>query len=136
MSKRKKTTGRALDGVAVLVVEDHPPSARMLSALLTAAGADVKTVEDAESAVAVLDAFRARVVVVDLVLPGTSGLALVQTIKADARTRDIVCIAVTVLNGQDGERAALAAGCAAYVRKPIDTDTFVALVARHLGKKS
>jgi len=136
MSKHEKTKSPALDGVAVLVVEDHLPSARMLSALLTAAGADVKRVEDAESAAAVLDAFRPSVVVVDVVLPGTSGLALVETIKADVRTRNIVCIAVTVLNGPESERVALAAGCAAYVRKPIDTDTFVALVARHLRSKS
>jgi CheY-like chemotaxis protein len=36
----------------------------------------------------------------------------------------------------DAERVALRAGCAAYLRKPIDTETFAAAVAKHLGHKS
>jgi two-component system, cell cycle response regulator DivK len=129
------STGSAvLDGVAVLVVEDHPESGRMIAAMLEAAGAVVKVVGSAEDAVDVVDVFRPRILVVDLVLPGVSGAALVRSLKANMKTSKIVCVAVTVQTGYDDERAAMDAGCVEYVRKPIDTDTFAAVLAGHLEK--
>ena len=126
---------RVLEGVLVLVVEDHPASGRMVAAVLSAAGADVKVVDTAEAAMPVLATFRPHALVVDVVLPGASGHALVQLIKAQPTMRGIVCIAVSVLNGDDARREALRMGCAEYVKKPIDTDTFAALIAGHLGGK-
>lgn len=122
----------ALRSVPVLVVEDHGASARMLSALLTAAGAKVLAVDTAQAALTALETFPARVLIVDLVLPDADGLALVRTLKADAKTRHIACIAVTVMNDRDTERSAYEAGCVAYVAKPVDTDNFATLVAKQL----
>lgn len=123
---------KVLVGVPVLVVEDHPASARMTAALLRAAGAQVRIVGTAEAAMTLLETFLPRAIVIDVVLPGVGGLEFVTLLKADARTQDIVCIAVTVVNGHDLERAAMDAGCAAYLRKPIDTDNFASLLATHL----
>jgi len=124
--------GGVLEGVSVLVVEDHAASARMIAALLAAAGAQVELAESVAAAQELLDRVLPRVLVVDLVLAETGGLALVSALKANPTTRDIVCIAMTVLNGGDCERAAYDAGCAAYVRKPVDVDTFANLLAKHL----
>lgn len=132
MTSASSDSGGTLEGAPILVVEDHPASGRMLAAVLTAAGAVVTTVDTAEKAVAVARATPPRVAVVDLVLPGAGGLTLVEALKAAPETRAVVCIAVTVMNGEELERSARAAGCAAYVRKPIDTETFAALVARLL----
>jgi CheY-like chemotaxis protein len=121
-----------LQGVTVLVVEDHSASARMTAALLAAASAQVRTVGTAEAALSLLETFLPRVVVVDLVLPGIGGIELVTMLKANDRTRDIVCVAVTVINGHDLEQAARNAGCADYLRKPLDTDTFASTIAKHL----
>lgn len=122
----------ALRNVPVLVVEDHGASARMLAALLTVAGAKVRAVDTAEAALTTLETFPARVLIVDLVLPRTDGLALVRALKADEKTRHIVCIAVTVMNDRETERSAYEAGCVAYFGKPVDTDNFATLVAEQL----
>jgi len=123
---------RALEGIPVLVVEDHPASARMLAALLGAAGAVVKIADSAEAALVALLDFRPRLLLVDLVLPGDSGIGLVIQLKADPKTQGIVCIAMTVVNGPELARAAKDAGCVAYIRKPFDTDTLAASLAKHL----
>lgn len=121
-----------LDGVSLLLVEDDPASSRLYTAVLSAAGAKVTTVETALAALETLQTFLPRVLLVDIVLPDSNGLALVKVLKADDRTRGIVCIAITVLNGPDTERAARDAGCSDYVRKPVDSEALAALIASHL----
>jgi len=122
----------SLTGVPILVVEDDPAGARLLAVLLTSSGSDVRIAHSAEEALTVLEEFPAQVVVVDLLLPRMNGLLLVQRIKAAPATRDVVVIAVSVVNGPETERLALERGCAAYVAKPIDIQTFAATVNAHL----
>ena len=113
-----------LRGVPILVVEDDPASARLLAVLLRILGCDVRLAPSAEEALAVLDEFPARVLVLDLVLPRMGGLLLAKQLKRSSATRDIVVIAVSVVDGPETERLALESGCAAYVRKPIDIEAF------------
>jgi len=119
----------ALAGVQVLVVEDDAPSAKLAFVLLTDAGCRVRVARTAEEAIALLDAFTPQIVVLDLILPRTSGLVLVEMLKADARTRESVVVAVTSFHGPEAERLALDAGCAGFIRKPIDTESFAATLA-------
>ena len=123
-----------LAGIPVLVVEDDPSSARLLSVLLTTEGSDVRVARTAEEALAILQVFPARLIIVDLVLPSMSGLVLVQTLKRTPSTRGIIAVAVSVVDGLETERMALESGCVAYLRKPLDiqavVDTLIANVQR------
>jgi CheY-like chemotaxis protein len=112
-------------GPPVLVVDADLSSAKHLSQLIRGEGADVHVVHSAEEALPILYDRRPRAVVLDLVLPRMSGLLLVQLIKAEPWGRDIVVLAVTAINGPEGERVALDAGCAAYIRKPVNAEHFV-----------
>jgi CheY-like chemotaxis protein len=131
--KKRKGGAHALSGHSVLLVEDDAASRKLEAVLLTDAGALVTAVDSAEEAIAVLARRKPDAVVLDLILPRMGGLVLVEQLKTDPATKDIVVIAVTSLNGADAERVALRAGCAAYLKKPIDTQTFAATVASYLG---
>lgn len=121
-----------LNGVRILVVEDDPASARLLLVLLVQQGADVRVAQNAEEANAILKTYAAQMIVADLILPKMSGLLLVKQLKANEATRDIPVIAVSVVDGAETERLALQSGCAAYIRKPIDIETFTTVVVAHL----
>lgn len=121
-----------LQDVPVLVVDDDAASAKLFSILLRSEGCDVRVAQSAEEAFNVLERFRPRIIVLDLILPLMSGLLFAQHIKGDPATSDIILIAVTVFNGPDAERTALSAGCSAYLRKPIDALTFAEFLAKHL----
>lgn len=127
-----------LKGTTILVVEADPASNRLIATVLALAGATVEGVGSAEDAVRRLATLRPDAIVVDLVLPGAGGLALVHVVKSTPATKDVVCIALTAANAnaRDTEQAAMMAGCAAQVRKPIDTDTFAGFIARQLGGRS
>jgi two-component system, cell cycle response regulator DivK len=119
-------------GEPILVVEDDPASTKLLSLLLTEAGAEVAIALDAEEALLMLHGFRPRLILLDLVLPGVGGLVLLEKLMADPFTRNIPVIAVTAVNGPEVEREVMKAGCAGYLRKPIDVQTFTESISQFL----
>jgi CheY-like chemotaxis protein len=122
----------ALTGVPILVVDDDPPGARLVRLLLSGAGADVRTAYSAEEALDVLREFPARLILVDLMLPGMNGFALARRLKAAAP--QVVTVAISVVHGAETERHALESGCAALIHKPIDVNSFAQTVARHIDR--
>jgi CheY-like chemotaxis protein len=71
------------DLVRVLVVEDSDDQRDLLRAYFEKAGCAVTTVKNAEEAVDSYDALRPELAVVDLVLPGMDGWALVEKLRVD-----------------------------------------------------
>jgi two-component system capsular synthesis sensor histidine kinase RcsC len=122
----------ALAGVPILVVDDDPPGARLVRLLLSGAGAHVRTAYSGEEALDLLREFRARLILVDLVLPGMNGFVLARCLKA--AFPDVVAVAMSVVHGAETERHALESGCVALIHKPIDVNSFAQTVARHLDR--
>jgi CheY-like chemotaxis protein len=81
----------------------------------------------------VLKSFRPQLIVLDLVLPRLGGLLLAKKLGREPATRDAAIISVSAFRSAEVEQAALEAGCAAYVSKPIDTRRFPSLIAEHLA---
>jgi len=67
-------------------------------------------------------------------LPGMDGLTATRTLKADPATSEIPVVAVTSYAMKGDEEKARAAGCCAYVTKPIDKTLFLETVASVLRK--
>lgn len=133
---QKSASTPPLAGKRVLVVDDHASSAKLAAVLLRSEGCEVVIARSAEDAFPVLGSFKPQAIVLDLILPMMSGLLFAQRIKADPATRDIILIAVTVLNGEHTERLAREAGCTAYVQKPINPVTFVECLVEHLKEEA
>jgi len=108
-----------------LIVDDNEVNRKLLGYVLEAGGFEVRMAGNADEALRVLATARPRVVLMDIQLPGTSGLELTRRLKADPALRDIVIIAVTSYAMTGDEQKALAAGCDGYLSKPIDVTTFV-----------
>ena len=106
--------------IKILVIEDHAVDLKLADLVLSTAGHDVSAVE-AGQAFAAIKEDRPQLILLDLDLPGMDGLALARKLKAEERTRDSHVVAVTCYPEQYPKAAALAAGCDAYLLKPIDT---------------
>jgi len=105
----------------ILVIEDHAADLKLADLVLNTAGHDVNTAEAAEPAFAAIQEDRPQLILLDLDLPGMDGLAMARKLKADPDTRDIHIVAVTFYSERYPKAAALAAGCDAYLLKPINT---------------
>lgn len=116
----------------ILVVDDNPINLKLIAFLLRGEGYDIRTAGDAEEAIGVLREFEPRLILMDLQLPGMSGLDLTRRLKSDPATTGIVIVALTAFAMKGDEQRAREAGCDGYITKPIDVGTFPALVARHV----
>jgi CheY-like chemotaxis protein len=79
----------------VLVVDDDPDIAVYLTSLLEDHDHEVRSARDAGRAIAALASYRPDVILVDVLLPGRSGLDLLVTLRHDPERRDIPLVLVT-----------------------------------------
>jgi two-component system, cell cycle response regulator DivK len=119
----------------ILIVDDNPTNLKLVGFLLAGHGYELRTATDAEEALAVLEDFRPRLIVMDLQMPGMDGLELTRRLKAEPRTRDIIILAVTAYAMKGDEERARNAGCDGYVTKPIDTRELPRLIADCIARQ-
>jgi CheY-like chemotaxis protein len=121
-------------GEVVLVVDDNPMNLKLVRFLLKRGGYDVREAADAEQAIAILADVVPAVILMDIQLPGMDGLELTRRLKLDERTRAVPIVAVTAFAMAGDDQRAFAAGCDAYVTKPIDTRALPGLIERMVGR--
>jgi CheY-like chemotaxis protein len=122
-------------GKSVLIIDDTPANLKLARVLLTSEGYDVRVASDADQALRVLAEFRPDLILMDIQLPRMDGLELTRRIKGDPQMRRIVIVAMTSYAMKGDEAKALAAGCDAYVTKPIDTRTLPGELAAILARE-
>jgi CheY-like chemotaxis protein len=105
----------------ILVIEDHPTQLKLAHHVLSAAGHEVSKAEAAEQTFTAIKSDRPELILLDLSLPGMDGLELARKLKADPETHGILVVAITSYPEKYSKAAALAAGCDAYIQKPINT---------------
>ena len=120
----------------ILLVEDNEVNRRLAGFLLRSHGYQVREATTAAAAFEMVDKERPDLIVMDIQLPGMDGLEITRKLKGQPSTADIPVIAVTSYAMKGDREKALAAGCAGYVTKPIDKNTFIQEVAAHVSNKS
>jgi two-component system cell cycle response regulator len=122
-----------MGGAPILIVDDNLSNTKLLAFLLTAKGYEVRTAASAQDALAVLESFLPRLILMDIQLPGMDGLTLTKQLKADPRTSHIPIIAATAYAMKGDEARAREAGCDGYITKPIDTRRLPQDIERYLS---
>jgi CheY-like chemotaxis protein len=122
-------------GKRVMLIEDNPVNRRLAQFLLKSQGYVVCEAASAPEAFATLKEQRPDLILMDIQLPVMDGLTATRQLKADPATRDIPVVAVTSYAMQGDEEKALAAGCDAYITKPIDKTRFLETVAGLLAAR-
>lgn len=122
-----------MTGAPILIVDDNASNTKLLAFLLASKGYVVRTAASATEALAVLDEFQPKLILMDIQLPGMDGLALTRQLKADPRTSTIPIIAATAYAMKGDEQRARDAGCDGYITKPIDTRRLPQEIERYLA---
>ena len=116
-------------GEPILIVDDNPTNLKLARVVLAAEGYEVRVAVDAEEALALLDSFHPRLILMDLQLPGMDGLTLTRRLKGDPATSGVAIVALTAYAMKGDEEKARQAGCDGYITKPIDTRTLPGVIA-------
>ncbi len=117
----------------VLVVDDEPDLLGALRLRLSAAGYRVTTVSDGLAAVAAVRDGDPDVVVLDLVLPGLDGHAVLQRLGDLERGRPLPVLCLSARTGYQDQERAESGGAVAFMAKPYDPAELLAEVARLAG---
>lgn len=119
-------------GEKMLIVEDNPMNMELATDLLEASGYVVIQAGMAEEGIELTRVESPDLVLMDVGLPGMNGLEATGVLKQDPTTKDINVVALTAHAMKGDEEKALAAGCAGYLTKPIDTREFPKTVTRFI----
>jgi two-component system, cell cycle response regulator DivK len=120
----------------ILVAEDNAVNLELTTALLEVAGCAVLTVETGAEGIRLAVEAQPDLIVLDIRLPDMSGYDAARCLKADPRTAWIPLMAFTAHAMRGEEERAFAAGCDAYLTKPVDTECFHESVRRLLEASS
>ncbi len=114
----------------VLVVEDNDGNMRLLHDVLEADGYNVLQAKDGMEGWRLAREHRPDLILMDIRLPGVSGLEVTKRLKADETLKSIPVIAVTAFAREGDEEKFLEGGCDAYIAKPISLPNFLQTVER------
>jgi class 3 adenylate cyclase/CheY-like chemotaxis protein len=112
----------------VLVVDDQPANIRLLEAILTPRGYDVRTASSGAEALAAIDADDTDLVLLDIVMPGMDGYEVCRAIRERPATAYLPVVMVTA-SGDEQKIQALEAGADDFLTKPINKSELLARVA-------
>src|SRR5437763_14108078 len=119
-----------MDGKRILIVDDDPMSIKLVRALLAGEGYMVRSAESADEALAEVQTFDPRLILIDIQLPGVNGWALATQLRSDP-TMDKTCIVALTAYALEGDaQKARNTGFNEYITKPIAARTLPSLASR------
>ncbi len=104
----------------VLIVDDEPRNCVLLQVHLEGEGYRVLTASDGPSAILEANRSSPDLILLDVMMPGMSGIEAAETLKSAAATRAIPIIMVTALQDRESKLLALRSGAEEFLAKPID----------------
>jgi CheY-like chemotaxis protein len=132
LSTHKASRVNTLMPPTILIVDDYRDAADVWGVYLRSEGFSVLTAADGVAALSVATKERPDLIVLDLELPGKTGIEVAETLRAQASTRDIPLIAATGYSHAKQLDLARAAGFNAVVVKPCDPAALVSEIRRLL----
>ena len=112
----------------ILIVEDEKPVREMVVFALGRAGFQCSEAADGRAARIAVGDRRPDLILLDWMLPDTSGIDLARGLRRDPRTQDIPIIMLTARGQEDDKVTGLAAGADDYVTKPFSPRELVARI--------
>jgi PAS domain S-box-containing protein len=124
-------------GLRVLVVDDEPDSRRTIAAILKQYGAAVTAAASAKEGLTLSARQSFDVLLCDIAMPEQDGYSLIRRIRslADEKSR-IPAVALTAYGRPSEREIALAEGFDEYLKKPVEPDELVSMVADVVGRKT
>lgn len=119
----------------ILVVEDEPPMARVLAAILESAGYEVHVETSGRAAIGYAAESQVHLVILDLRLPDVNGYEVCRAIRQFANSWSLPILMLTGMHKPVDQLRGFAFGADAYMTKPCDPDEILKTISALLGKR-
>lgn len=118
---------------AILIIEDNAQNLYMMRFLLEQSGFTVVAAQDGRQGIEMACGSIPLAILLDIQLPQMDGYAVARELRKCQNLNNVPIIAVTSYAMMGDREKALEAGATHYIEKPIDPDTFVDYLRRHIG---
>jgi CheY-like chemotaxis protein len=126
-SDPEPTVGHGLPRARVLIVDDMPEVLQLLGDFLTQCGHEVMTSATGAEALDAVPAFRPDVILVDMKMPGLSGMKVLDAVRRAGLTVPVILISAQPPRAREGFFATL--------KKPFDLDTVARTVVEAVSQR-
>ncbi|MEM7113015.1 MAG: ATP-binding protein [Chloroflexota bacterium] len=116
----------------VLIVDDIAQNRDVLVKMLAPLNFELFTAESGEEAVALVDVVQPTIVLMDLVMRGLSGMMATEQIRQKPQGDEIAIVIVSADIRAETRAESLAAGCNAFLEKPVNREALLAVLAEQL----
>ena len=127
--RRSRSDSRcAVANELILIVEDNPKNLKLVRDTLQVKGYQTVEVETGEDGVRLARERRPALILMDIQLPGISGIEALARLRADAVTRSIPVVAITASVMAQDRQKVMAAGFDGFQGKPISVRELLATI--------
>jgi CheY-like chemotaxis protein len=115
--------------MTILVIDDSNTNIVLLQAVLNGKGYKIETALSVKEAYNIMNRNMPDLILLDLLMPRINGYDFLKEMKAGAKTKDIPVIVISALTDQENVNMAMALGAQDFIKKPVDIQHLVELVA-------
>jgi CheY-like chemotaxis protein len=116
----------------ILIIEDNGQNLYLFSYIFKKHGYEVAQARDGREGIELAGRVHPALILLDIQLPVLDGYAVARELRNNPALADVPIIAVTSYAMAGDRERILAAGCTAYIEKPIDPDRFMSQVEPYL----
>jgi len=116
----------------VLVVDDHPPTLRLISNALESEGIAVRTARNGAECLLAIESERPDLLVLDVIMPVMDGFQTLRVLRETDRTKDLPVIILSIRSNDHDILHGLTTGADMYITKPFKMTDLVTAVQRML----
>lgn len=102
----------------ILIVDDDPQIRKILERMLTQSPYEIQSAQDGLQALELVEKFRPHLIILDVMMPGLSGMEVCQKIRERFPKEEIQILMLTAKESQPDRRLALETGADDYITKP------------------
>ncbi len=117
-----------MNSKTILVVDDEPAIRDMISTALDVAGYDCLQAENAQQAHGMIIDEQPDLVLLDWMMPGTSGIELIRRLQRDDLTKNVPVIMLTAKTAEDNMVQGLESGADDFITKPFSPRALIARI--------
>jgi CheY-like chemotaxis protein len=121
---------------SILIADDYEDNRELLRLILEAAGYHVREARNGRECVLMAQITPPDLFLIDLSMPVLDGWGALTELRADPRTQDVPCIAITAFSDAERTRRDGAEGFDAYIGKPFKSRELLDTIARLLEKRA
>jgi signal transduction histidine kinase/CheY-like chemotaxis protein len=114
----------------ILIVDDDPAVRDVMSRSLVKEGYDPRVAADGKTGLEMARAIKPSIIILDIMMPGMDGWAVLSALKSDAELQSIPVILATMI---EDKQMGFALGAQEYLTKPVDRESLVSVLRKYQG---